>query len=186
MCSPSHKLAVFALLITMAGCEREEREFNAPPPQSGDTGVTVLSSIAPGMEPPPTTLSATGQKYNENAYHISEGKRWFAWFNCTGCHGHGGGGSGPALMDEKWIYGGSIEHIAATIREGRPNGMPTFGGKIPEQQIWQIAAYVRSMSGNAPKPARPSRNDGLNPGPAEQQREPLPLTGAGNAAQGTR
>jgi cytochrome c oxidase cbb3-type subunit 3 len=184
MCSPCHKVAGLVLLLAIAGCEREEREFQSPPPQSGDAGAAVLSTLSPGSSAPQATPSSTGTKYNQNAYHISEGKRWFRWFNCNGCHANGGGGSGPALMDEKWIYGGSIEHIAATIRQGRPNGMPSFDGKIPEQQIWQLAAYVRSMSGNAPKPARPSRNDGLNPGPAEQQREPLPTLGG--AAQGSQ
>ena len=44
--------------------------------------------------------------------------------NCVGCHCHGGGGMGPALMDDQWRYGGRIDQIAATIAEGRPNGMP--------------------------------------------------------------
>ncbi len=35
------------------------------------------------------------------------------------------------------------ENIYATIINGRPNGMPAFGGKIPPQQVWQIVAYVQ-------------------------------------------
>ena len=48
------------------------------------------------------------------------------------------------------------------IVEGRPNGMPSFRGKIPDQQIWQLAAYVRAMSGNVAqgRRAEPSRCDG--------------------------
>jgi cytochrome c oxidase cbb3-type subunit 3 len=30
--------------------------------------------------------------------------------------------------------------------EGRPNGMPAWGGKVPDEQLWQLATYVRSMS----------------------------------------
>ena len=49
-------------------------------------------------------------------------------------------------MDNEWIYGGRLEQIHQTLVEGRPNGMPTWGGKIPDEQLWQISAYVRSMS----------------------------------------
>ena len=49
-------------------------------------------------------------------------------------------------MDDEWIYGGRLQQIHQTIVEGRPNGMPAWGGRIPDPQIWQIAAYVRSMS----------------------------------------
>ena len=67
-------------------------------------------------------------------------------FNCSGCHFNGGGGIGPPLMDDKWIYGGRLDQIFNSIYQGRPNGMPVWGGKISEQQIWEIATYVRSMS----------------------------------------
>ena len=46
-----------------------------------------------------------------------------------------------------------------SIVEGRPNGMPNFSGKIPEYQVWQLVAYVRSMSGQLPKDISPSRDD---------------------------
>lgn len=78
---------------------------------------------------------------------------------------------GPALMDDKWIYGSSIENIAATIREGRPNGMPSFRGKIPDQQVFQIAAYVRSLSGNEPQSATPARSDRMNAVPQSMKPE---------------
>ena len=93
--------------------------------------------------------SSEAQSFAANAFHLSEGKRLYSWFNCSGCHANGGGGMGPALIDDKWIYGSAIESIHATIRDGRPNGMPTFGGKVPDDQIWELAAYVRSMAGLA-------------------------------------
>jgi cytochrome c oxidase cbb3-type subunit 3 len=74
---------------------------------------------------------------------------------------------GPALMDERWIYGGRPEQVFATIVEGRPNGMPSFRQKVPEFQVWQLAAYVRSMSGQVPKDAAPSRDDHLQGKPPE-------------------
>ena len=37
------------------------------------------------------------------AWHVSEGKRLYDGFNCTGCHAYGGGDIGPPLMDDQWI-----------------------------------------------------------------------------------
>ena len=64
-------------------------------------------------------------------------------------------------MDDRWIYGSRPENIFATILEGRPNGMPSFRGRIPDFQVWQIVAYVRSMSGLVPMDAAPGRNDAM-------------------------
>jgi cytochrome c oxidase cbb3-type subunit 3 len=99
--------------------------------------------------------------YEGNAYHIAQGGRLFRWYNCTGCHAAGGGAIGPALMDDTWRYGGRIDQIYSTIMQGRPNGMPSFRDKIPPQQVWQLAAYVRALSGNVPKDAAPSRRDAM-------------------------
>jgi len=93
---------------------------------------------------------------------MAEGKRLFLQMNCTGCHANGGGAIGPALMDDKWIYGSQPDQIFATIVEGRPNGMPSFHGNLPDYQIWQLAAYVRSLSGQVPKDAAPGRNDNMH------------------------
>ena len=41
----------------------------------------------------------------------------------------GGGGIGPPLMDDRWIYGSAPENIYASIVQGRPNGMPAWGGR---------------------------------------------------------
>jgi cytochrome c oxidase cbb3-type subunit 3 len=97
--------------------------------------------------------------YEENAYALSEGKQLYSYFNCVGCHANGGGGMGPALMDDKWIYGSDPEQIFASIVEGRPNGMPSWRGRIPDYQVWMLAAYVRSLSGLVPKDAAPGRSD---------------------------
>ena len=159
--------SLLCLLVFLAGCEREERDFSKEP--DSKEPVVALSTLSPGDGKPQAASSPDGGSYQDEAYQLSEGKRLFEWFNCTGCHSHGGGGSGPPLMDAKWIYGGSIDNIVATIREGRPNGMPSFRGKIPDNQIWQIAAYVRSLSGNVSQAAAPGRDDDLNAHPAENR-----------------
>jgi cytochrome c oxidase cbb3-type subunit 3 len=161
-------LAFLAPLLT--ACEREKRDFRPEPVATGPTERIVMSSISAGPAPPKNQHSGRGETYEDNAYHISQGKKYFVWFNCNGCHANGGGGSGPALMDDRWIYGNAIENIVQTIREGRPNGMPSFRGRIPDEQVWQIAAYVRSMGRFVPKDAAPGRNDDMHAGPAESRR----------------
>ena len=69
---------------------------------------------------------------------------------------------GVALMDGKWRYGGRIDQIAASIAEGRPNGMPAWRGRLTDDQIWQLAAYVRSLSGQPSKDAVSSRADAMS------------------------
>jgi cytochrome c oxidase cbb3-type subunit 3 len=147
-------LGVFAFL----SCEREERGFRVKTPDAERINSKQLSTLQPGaaVQNPPVV-----NEYEENAYAMSEGKRLFEYMNCVGCHAHGGGGMGPPLMDDEWIYGGQPENIFATVVEGRPNGMPSFRGKLPDYQVWQLAAYVRSMSGQVPKDAAPSRDDNM-------------------------
>jgi cytochrome c oxidase cbb3-type subunit 3 len=62
-------------------------------------------------------------------------------------------------MDDEWIYGFEPANIYFTIVEGRPNGMPSFRNKIPDFQVWQLVAYVQSMSGQTPIDASPGRSD---------------------------
>jgi cytochrome c oxidase cbb3-type subunit 3 len=165
----SRSTCLALLLLALTACEREERELR--PRSEGEAPIVIaLSSIAPGQQQA-IAVAPDKSRYQFKAYQLSQGKTFYAWFNCNGCHANGGGGSGPPLMDDKWIYGARIENIVATIREGRPNGMPSFRGKIPDDQIWQIAAYVRSMSGNVPSDAAPGRNDTMHAKPAEN-REP--------------
>jgi cytochrome c oxidase cbb3-type subunit 3 len=174
-------LTLFLVPVAAAGlasCEREKREPRADPVATETEEKVALVPLSPGDSGPVEQRSGKGREYENNAYHLSEGKRLYHWFNCTGCHSEGGGGSGPALMDDRWIYGGSIENIAKTIREGRPNGMPSFRGKIPDDQIWELAAYVRSMSGQAPSAAAPSRDDTMHPHPSESRMPPsTPVNG---------
>jgi cytochrome c oxidase cbb3-type subunit III len=172
-------LLVLLVAAGLAGCEREKREFSRERAKSGETETVALTTLSPGQGAPVASSSAKADEFEGNAFHVSEGKRLFTWFNCTGCHANGGGGSGPPLMDDVWFYGGRIENIVATIREGRPNGMPSFRGKIPDDQIWEIAAYVRSLSGNLRKDVAPSRNDDMNPHPSENRlpRQPPVLGG---------
>src|SRR4051812_42698614 len=149
-------LAVGAFIF-FAGCERETRRYQELPAAADrDTGVR-LTVLQPGA---PQQHETVQSPYQNNAWGMSEGKRLYAAYNCTGCHGvNGGGAIGPALIDDKWIYGAKADQIFATISQGRPDGMPSFGGHLPTQQIWQLVAYVQAMGGQVRSTTAPSRND---------------------------
>jgi cytochrome c oxidase cbb3-type subunit III len=186
MCSRSHKRgsgagtrlrvdgrgrAMAALLwvgvaVVVSGCKREERNFQGTSP-SASSGIPAVreTDLQAG---PATRKTPAPSPYEENAYGVSQGKTLYNQFNCSGCHFQGGGGIGPPLMDADWIYGSRPENIFETISEGRPNGMPAFGGKIVADQIWQIVAYVRSMSGLLRKDVAPGRSDDMQVRPQEQ------------------
>lgn len=150
-------LGGLALLFTLTACDREQRRLRESPAGATPSTIVRMSELQPGTAQDTTTHIAN--PYEGNAYAISEGQRLFGWYNCAGCHSNGGGGMGPALMDEKWIYGSAPENIYATIVQGRPNGMPSFAGRIPTQQLWQIVSYVRSLSSLTPSAARSSRSE---------------------------
>ena len=160
--------------VALTGCEREARRFTTP---AGNTTSTEpgprTSTIQPGAVLGGGVSDAVRNfsPYDGNAFAVNQGKRLYRWYNCNGCHGSGGGGSiGPALMDAEWRYGSDPASLFATITQGRPNGMPSFGGHIPDDQVWQLVAYVRSMNGLLRKDVAPSRSDTIYPGPPENAR----------------
>lgn len=164
-------------LASLAGCDRELRELRSSPSFPDPETGTLATEFQAGAGAPVHDLAipaatAGRHRFEENAHALSEGKRWFTAFNCVGCHGYGGGGGmGPALMDEVWIYGSGTGEIFASILGGRPNGMPAFGGRVPAEQAWQLAAYVRSLAGLVRADAAPGRNDDLRIAPAENTRD---------------
>jgi cytochrome c oxidase cbb3-type subunit III len=179
-------LRVLLLLVVaaLAGCEREERHFqaethNATPVPSDRRESSNQPALAQGGLV--RSAASNISMYDDNAYSIAEGKRLYRWYNCSGCHFNGGGGIGPALMDSEWRYGSDPASLFASIMKGRPNGMPSFGGHIPEDQVWKIVAYVRSMGGGVRTDVAPSRGDTLYPGKPENFRSPQPAIQKGDS-----
>lgn len=80
--------------------------------------------------------------------------------NCAPCHGSGasGGPGYPNLLDDDWLWGGSLDAIQETIQYGvrweqndysRFSEMPAYGflGILNRDQIEATAHYVMSLSG---------------------------------------
>jgi len=108
-----------ALLLFLAACEKEARVIAADQPQT----------------PPRGAQDPRAAAYENNAYQVSQGGRYFTWYGCGRCHAVGGAGdltTAGARSD--------LAHIYATVAHGH-----TSGSRIPSEQIWQIAAYIRSL-----------------------------------------
>jgi len=164
-------VSVAAALIAVS-CEREARRYRDQPQAAVPPDGVRLTTLRPGGG---NDIAVSREApFSDNAQAMAEGKRLYSAFNCNGCHAMGGGSIGPPLMDDQWIYGDAPDQIYSTIVQGRPDGMPSFGGKIPDQQVWELVAYVRSMSGLAPFDVKPGRNDDIGARPSEAR---TPATG---------
>ena len=77
--------------------------------------------------------------------------------HCSQCHGSGAAGAKgyPNLLDDDWLWGGSLEDIAFSVRHGirnetddeaRYSEMPAFGEFLTDEEIAAIAEHVLSLS----------------------------------------
>jgi cytochrome c oxidase cbb3-type subunit 3 len=142
----------FAMMILAAvvvcGCQRAPSEVAAAG-SAPAVGVPVGHVPGPAAPAPEPT-----NPFGQNPVALTEGRTLFVHYNCYGCHGgHAGGGMGPSLRDPVWIYGSSDAHIFDSIAQGRANGMPAWGTQIPQEQIWKLVSYIKSMrTPNEPEP----------------------------------
>lgn len=109
-----------------------------------------------------TELAMISDDPELQAYAASAGSAVFKTW-CAQCHGSGAAGAKgyPNLLDNDWLWGGSIEDIHLTISHGirneddddaRYSEMPAFGEILEKDEISQVANYVMSLSGD-PKDA---------------------------------
>lgn len=118
---------------------------SAAAPEPAPLPVPAKSAVGPipGLDKrPPDTLNPLRDVRSAPR----EGRRLFVIMNCSGCHGgRGGGGMGPSLRDEDWLYGNRDAQIFDSIAQGRAQGMPAWGTQLPESEIWKLVAYIQSL-----------------------------------------
>ena len=162
-----------AFLLVLGGCKRHEKKPFAEHITQAEEVRDTAERIRPGPDvPDPEKFRgrsmAVNNPYEGDAKAIQEGRRMYAWMNCKGCHAEGGGGIGPILWDDQWRYGGRGIDIAESILFGRPDGMPSFAGRIPDTQVWKLVAYVRTLGSLSPPTARGARADHMMTYPESQ------------------
>jgi cytochrome c oxidase cbb3-type subunit 3 len=142
-------LVTLAILAAFVGACREQ---SATPPSAAATksseNALVISRhddrvFAGGLMPPAERV-VNSEAHNAKA--AQEGAALFTSMNCDGCHGGGAVGAvGPSLIDGRWRYGGADADIFRSIAEGRPKGMPSFGGALQPAMIWRLVEYIKSL-----------------------------------------
>ena len=151
--------STLALLLTLEGCRDSRAEEPSPVRQapasttaqaSGDLAgrfVSHAEHIQPGMVKPFAGMKLVNP-HEGDATAVATGAKLYRSYNCIDCHGAEGSGSmGPSLADGRWHFGGSAAEVFESIFQGRPDGMPAWGGRISNDQIWMLVSYVRSLNG---------------------------------------
>jgi mono/diheme cytochrome c family protein len=124
--------------------------------------------------PEPMTIAAATSA-DEAA--LAEGREFYEKIECNKCHGEQGRGDGPSAptleddedrpvraadLSENWLFngGGSVEEIHERLVTGL-NGtpMPSFHDLVAaefmtEDQLWNVAHYVRSLAPEEPPAVR--------------------------------
>lgn len=105
-----------------------------------------------------TDLAVLPANEELHRFAVSAGSSVFA-NNCSQCHGRGAAGvqaaGYPNLLDDDWLWGGTLEEIATTVRHGirneddpdaRWSQMPAFDEVLSDEEIAALTAHVRSLS----------------------------------------
>jgi cytochrome c oxidase cbb3-type subunit III len=150
-------VATLALTVTTLVACRPQQPAGASTSQVPNVTIPQVSYVLRAPEGPVPSLavsyvqSAVRNPLDGNQGAIEEGRFLYVRMNCAYCHAFDGtGGMGPDLTDQRWRYGASDADIFNSIFRGRAQGMPAWGGMLPEQQIWELVAYVRSLGGANP------------------------------------
>jgi cytochrome c oxidase cbb3-type subunit 3 len=141
MCSAWNSALLAALAAgALAACD-------ARPTGTAVAGARPTVEIPVGPLPGPEQFAPDAPNpYAGDRIALMEGRRLFVRMNCAGCHGgHAGGGMGPSLRDESWIYGSTDLAIFDSIAEGRAHGMPAWGMQLPREEVWKMVAYITSL-----------------------------------------
>ena len=105
-------------------------------------GLTWLLGIARGQEYKPTfDLKAPAI--------VAEGQRLFNRSCAGACHGRDGqeGFNGPTLFSKVYL---DPPYVFVTLITGRPgSAMPPWTGRLPDDELWKIIAFVSSLGDQA-------------------------------------
>ena len=139
-----------ALLTASAAAARQGGGARQAPAGAPNVAALIAhaDNIQPGLSLRPGAFAQLRNPYEGDQARVAQGSKLFIAYNCVDCHGADGSGAmGPSLADGRWHFGGSAGEVVQSIYEGRPDGMPAWGGRIDDQQIWTLVSYVRTLGG---------------------------------------
>ncbi len=114
-------------------------------PKFGIDGLLEEAQIGQVVE---YVLQLSGQEHD--ATLAAAGQTLFV-DNCAACHAETGAGDhtqgAPALNDAIWLYGGDRATVTATVQGARYGVMPSWAGRLSEDEIRAVATYVHSLGG---------------------------------------
>jgi cytochrome c oxidase cbb3-type subunit 3 len=136
------------IYLTIAHGVRNEDDPDARYSEMPRYGVDELLTRAEIADVAQYVVSLSGR--DADAAAVERGAVTFA-DNCAACHGEQGEGipdlGAPRLSDDIWLYGGSVEEIAAQIWRPRQGVMPAWVSRIGETDVKELAVYVHSLGG---------------------------------------
>jgi mono/diheme cytochrome c family protein len=133
-------LSLFLVPLTLRVAPQQQ-----PARQDTTRFVSHGRHLTAGLASPRDTL-ALRNPFEGDAAALEDGKKLYISYNCVDCHGSDGGGAmAPAFIDGRWHFGGSPAEVYESIAQGRPDGMPAWGGMLDRHTIWRLVTYVRSL-----------------------------------------
>ncbi|MDP2140064.1 MAG: cytochrome-c oxidase, cbb3-type subunit III [Gammaproteobacteria bacterium] len=106
---------------------------------------TMPAWIGPLGEEGVNEVAAYVQVMGDPGSEALPGQARYAMF-CAACHGMDGAGNpllgAPNLLDDNWLYGGSIEAIRESVAAGRNGIMPAFNERLDDAQIKLLVARL--------------------------------------------
>jgi mono/diheme cytochrome c family protein len=123
--------------LSLSACSGEKRTLGSDLPQSAPTG------------PDDPRVAA----YEQNAFQVSLGGRYFTWYGCGSCHGDSAKGRLDLSRAER-RRAASFDQVYAMIAQHRQPDGASYGSRIPIEQLWQITAYVRELPSTPPEKRR--------------------------------
>jgi mono/diheme cytochrome c family protein len=110
-------------------------------------GRSQVNRQTPTVEQTDSTETQNIQESNEVITEVSLEQGASLYDNtCAACHGRDGGGVvGPALADNDKLA--DTTHVLKRILNGK-GSMPAFGNSFSDQELANVASYIRSSWGN--------------------------------------
>ncbi|MFO7478762.1 MAG: c-type cytochrome [Methyloceanibacter sp.] len=143
----------FAVSLLLAG-------FAAAPTLAAEEAAGGATPLETARQAEKGSLKSPYQDFESVA---AEGRKVYLSAGCNGCHGMGGGGMGPPLTNQVWVYGKDDDTLFRLIalgsdelqkqgysRKGSENvvgPMPPFGEIVKsDDDMWKIIAFIRSVN----------------------------------------